>query len=177
MMFIEVREARQQPVGSETRHRTDRKDLLPIAWPNRLDPFGDFADGGPHAFQESISLIGQQHASAAPPKKTRSQMLFQTFDALAHRPMGDVQLFCGAREIQVAGGRFEEAKHLKWRKCARHTERIAALTANVKNHRWPSSHQHRIIQIPGAHQSVLRRSGVATAPSRARPARADTTNC
>jgi len=27
---------------------------------------------------------------------------------------------------------------------------IAALTADVRNDRWQSSHQHRIIRIPGA---------------------------
>jgi hypothetical protein len=49
--------------------------------------------------------------------------------------MGDVQLLSSAREIQVACGRLEEAKHLKRRKCARHMEMIAALTGHVKNHR------------------------------------------
>jgi len=43
-------------------------------------------------------------------------MRFQTFDALADRPMRDVHLLGGAREIQVTGGRFEEAKHLERRK-------------------------------------------------------------
>ena len=62
-------------------------------------------------------------------------MLLQTLDALAHRAMGDVHLLGGAREIQVPGGRFEEAKHLERRKCARHMEMIATLTANVKNDR------------------------------------------
>src|SRR6266852_5136892 len=80
---------------------------------------------------------------------TRSRILFQTLDALAHRAVGDVHLLCGVREIQVPGSRFEEAKRLKRGKCAKHTEMIAALTADAKNHRWQSSHQHSIIRIPG----------------------------
>ena len=62
-------------------------------------------------------------------------MLLETFDSLAYCPMGDVQLLSSAGEIQVACGRFEEPKHLKRRKCARHMEMIAALTGHVKNHR------------------------------------------
>jgi hypothetical protein len=84
--------------------------------------------------------------------------------------MGDVQLLRGAREIQVPGGRFEEAEHLERRKCARHTAMIAALSANVRNDRWLSSHQCRIMQVPGAQRWALRLSGVTTEPSRARRA-------
>jgi hypothetical protein len=79
-------------------------------------------------------------------------MLFQTLDALAHRAMSDVHFICGVREIQVPGSRFEEAKRLEWRKCARHVAMIAALTIDVRNDRWQSSCQHRIIQVPGAHR-------------------------
>src|SRR6267142_3184629 len=142
MMFIEVREARQQPVCSPTRHRTDGQDAIRIVWPNRPDPFGDFVDGGLHSFQESASLIGQQHASAAAPKKRGSQMLFQPLDALAHRAVRDVHLRCGVGEIQVSGSRFEETKRLERRKYARHAEMIAALTTDEKNHRWQSWQQH-----------------------------------
>ena len=138
-MFIEVREPRQQPIGSETRHRTDREGAVPIAWPNRLDPFGDFADGSLHSFQESTSRFGQEHASATAPKQRCSQMLFQMLDALAYRAMGDVHLLRGVREIQVSGSRFEEAKRLERRKCAGHPAMIAALTAAVSNDRWQSS--------------------------------------
>src|SRR5438034_7884319 len=88
------------------------------------------------AFQEPASLVGQQHASASAPEKSRSQMLFQTLDALAHRAVGDVHLLCGVREIQVTGSRFEEAKRLERRKYARHSEMIASLTADVRNDRW-----------------------------------------
>jgi len=35
--------------------------------------------------------------------KRRSQILFQTLDALAHRAVGDVHFLCGVREIQVPG--------------------------------------------------------------------------
>ena len=62
-------------------------------------------------------------------------MLFQTLDALAHRAMGDVHLRRSVREIQVPGGRFEEAKRLERRKCARHAAMIPALTADVRNDR------------------------------------------
>src|SRR6267378_894191 len=145
MTFNELREARQQPVCSETRDHTDDQDPVPVARPNRLDPFGDFADSGPHSFQEPASLVGQRHTSAAAPEKRRSQMLFQTLDALAHRAVGDVHLLRGVREIQVSGSRLEEAKRLERRKVARHAEMIAALTADAKNHRWQSSHQRSII--------------------------------
>ena len=77
-------------------------------------------------------------------------MLFQTLDALADRAMGDVHLLRGLREIQVPRSRFEEAKRLERRKCARHRVMIAALTADVSNDRWQSSYRHRIIQLPGA---------------------------
>ncbi len=157
-MLVEVREARQQPVCSQARRRTDRQDAPRIVWPNRLDPFGDLADGGPHPFLEPASLVGQQHASAAASKERRSQMFFETFDALAHGAVGDVHLLRGVREIQVPGSRFEEAKRLERRKCANHTEMIAALTADVKNHRWQSSHQHSIIRIPGAQHHERGRS-------------------
>jgi hypothetical protein len=80
-------------------------------------------------------------------------MLFQTLDALAHRAMSDVHFMCGVREIQVPGSGFEEAKRLERRKCARHVAMIAALTAEERNDRWQSSHQHRIIQVDGAHHS------------------------
>jgi hypothetical protein len=39
----------------------------------------------------------------------------------------------------------EEAKRLERRKCARRLAMIAALTADVKNDRWQSSQEHRII--------------------------------
>jgi cell division septum initiation protein DivIVA len=39
----------------------------------------------------------------------------------------------------------EEAKRLERRKCARHLATIAALTADVKNDRWQSSQERRII--------------------------------
>ena len=58
-------------------------------------------------------------------------MLFQTLDALAHRAVGDVHLLCGMGEIQVSGSRFEEAKRLERRKCARHPAMIAVLTADA----------------------------------------------
>src|SRR2546426_4989370 len=154
MLLIEIRKARQQPVRSQTRRRTDRQDAIRIIWPDRLDAFGDFADGGLHAFQEPASLVGQQHASAAAPEKSRSQMLFQTLDALAHRAVGDVHLLGGVREIQVSGSRFEEAKRLERRKYARHAEMIAPLTADAKNHRWQSSHQHSIIRSRARPQSA-----------------------
>src|SRR5438132_11508306 len=102
MLLIEVRKARQQPVRGQTRRRTDRQDAIRIIWPDRLDAFGDFADGGLHALQEPASPVGQQHASAAAPEKSRSQMLFQALDALAHRAVGDVHLLGGVREIQVS---------------------------------------------------------------------------
>src|SRR6266850_1763950 len=113
MTFNELREARHQPVCSETRQRTDGQDPVPVA----------------------------------APKKTRSQMPFQTLDALAHRAVGDVHLLGGVRKIQVSGSRFEEAKRLERRKYARHPEMIAALTADASSHRWPSSHQHSKIRI------------------------------
>jgi hypothetical protein len=59
--------------------------------------------------------------------------------------MGDVHLRPGVREIQVPGCRFEEAKRLQRRKCARQAEMIATLTAGVKNHRWQSSRQRQTI--------------------------------
>jgi hypothetical protein len=74
-------------------------------------------------------------------------MLFQTPDALAHRAVRDVHLLCGVGEIQVSGSRFEEAKRLERRKCARHPAMIAALTAAASNDRWQSMHQHRIIRF------------------------------
>lgn len=74
-------------------------------------------------------------------------MLFQTLDALAHRAVSDVHLLRGLSEIQMPRSRFEEAKGLERRKCARHPDMIAALTADMKYHRWQSSHQHRIIQV------------------------------
>src|SRR3989441_7423950 len=123
MMLVEVREARQQPVCSQARRRTDRQDAPRIVWPNRLNPFGDLADGGPYPFLEPASLVGQQHASAAAPKKRRSQMLFQTLDALADRAVGDVHLLRGAREAQVPGSRFEEAKH----RSEEHTSELQSL--------------------------------------------------
>src|SRR5207244_6470004 len=150
MMFIEVREPWQQPIGSETRHRSDREGAVPNAWPNRLDPFGDFADGSLHSFHESTPIFGQEHASAAAPNQRRSEMLFQMLDALAHCAMGDVHLLRGVREIQVSGSRFEEAKRLERGKCARHRAMIAALTAGVSNDRWQSSHQRRIMPVVAA---------------------------
>ena len=63
----------------------------------RVEAFGDLADGALHPFQQSTSVVSQQHAPATAPKKTRSQMCFQTFDPLAHRPMGDVHLLRGVR--------------------------------------------------------------------------------
>ena len=77
-------------------------------------------------------------------------MLLETFDALAYCSMGDVQLLSSTGEIQVARGRFKEPKRLEGRKDARHAEMIAALTGHVKNHRWQSTPQRRIIPIPTA---------------------------
>ncbi len=74
-------------------------------------------------------------------------MLFQALDTLAHRSMGDVHLLRGAREIQVPGSRFEEAKRLERREDARQAEMLAVLTARVKNARWQSSRQRRIMQM------------------------------
>ena len=78
-------------------------------------------------------------------------MFFQAPDVLAHCAVSDVDLLRGAREIRVSGRRFEEAKRLERRKCARHAEMIAALTADVRNDRWQSSCQDRTIRISGAH--------------------------
>src|SRR5258705_10067946 len=75
-------------------------------------------------------------------------MLFQALDAVAHRAVSDMHLFTRAREIQVPRGRFEEAKRLERGKYARHAEMIAALTAGVRNHRWPRSHRRSIMRIP-----------------------------
>ena len=74
-------------------------------------------------------------------------MFFQTPDALAHRAMSDVHLLGCTREIQVSGRSFEEAKRLERRKCTGHAEMIAALTADVRNHRWQSSCQDRMIRF------------------------------
>jgi len=149
--FDEAQEAWQEPVCGETWHHTDGEDPVPVARANRLEPFRDFADGVPYSLEQQTSFVSQQHAPAAAPEKRHSQMFFQPLDALAHRSMGDVHLLRGAREIQVPGSRFEEAKCLERGKCARHAEMIATLTADVRNDRWQSSYQHCMIQIPGAH--------------------------
>src|ERR1700682_4243635 len=132
MTFDELGEARQQPVRGKTRHHADGQDSIPVARPNRLNPFRELADGGSHSFQESTSLVSQQHASAAAPKEGHSKMFLQAFDTLAHRAMGDVHLLRGMREIQVPGSRFEEAKRLERGKYARHAEMIPAPIAGVE---------------------------------------------
>src|ERR1700719_5339425 len=132
MTFDELGEARQQPIRDKTRHHADGQNPIPVARPNRLTPFRELADGGPHSFQESTSLVSQQHASAAAPKEGHSQMFLQALDALAHRAMGDVHLLRGMGEIQVPGSRFEEAKRLERGKYARHAEMIPAPSADVE---------------------------------------------
>src|SRR5207248_7022286 len=114
---------------------TDGQDAVPVARPNRLNPFRELADGGPHSFQEAASLVSQQHASAAAPKEGHSQMFLQVLDALAHCAMGDMHLLRGMREIQVPGSRFEEAKRLERGKYARHAEMIPAPTATERGNR------------------------------------------
>jgi hypothetical protein len=59
--------------------------------------------------------------------------------------MGDVHFLRRTREIQVAGGRFEEAKRLERGEGARQAEMLAALTAGVKNARWSSTLQGMIM--------------------------------
>jgi hypothetical protein len=108
------------------------EDPVPVARPNRLNPFRELADGGPHSFQESPSRVCQQHASAAAPKERHSQMFLQALDALAHRAMGHVHLLRGMREIQSSGSRLEEAKRLERGKYARHAEMIPAPTAGAE---------------------------------------------
>ena len=129
MTLNELGEARQQPVRGERRHHADGQDVVPVARPNRLNPVRELVDGGPHSFQESASLVRQQHASTAASKEGHSQMFLQALDALAHRAMGDVHLLRGMREIQVPRSRFEEAKRLERGKYARHAEMIPAPTA------------------------------------------------
>jgi hypothetical protein len=63
--------------------------------------------------------------------------------------MRDVHLFRGLRKIQVPGSGFEEAKRLERGKYASHWAMIAALTVDVSNDRWQSSHQHRIMPVRG----------------------------
>src|SRR5437016_11157990 len=60
MTFNEISEARQQPVRCETRHHAGGQDPIPVARPNRLNSFGELADGRPYSFQESVSLVSQQ---------------------------------------------------------------------------------------------------------------------
>jgi hypothetical protein len=56
------------------------------------------------------------------PLRRTSEVLFQALDALPHRAMGDLHVPRGVPEIQVPGSRFEEARRLERRKCARYAE-------------------------------------------------------
>jgi len=112
---LELRKARHQPVGGETKVGGQSERLRRTARPDLGSGMTDGVERKTHRIEKPLAVFGKPDTAMAAFEKGCAQRLFELHDALAYCRLRRTQLSRGRGETRETRGGFEHCQCLHWR--------------------------------------------------------------